>query len=118
MSLPSFRKWWWPLAGALVALVTLLVVMAMSEPFDKRVQRIQPGMTQAEVYAILGPPASEKWEPDVPDHSRATWWTFAEWEPADGQVNVIFYGGVVKDCSVFFEPSLWTRFCRRVGLSL
>lgn len=115
----TFMKRWHVIAGFVVLVLATLLVLSLipsTGPTPANVKKIKRGMTQAEVEAILGPPTSEQWYPDNPDESRATWWTIAAWEPSDGYLVVVFYGGQVDDFAAGFEPSLLQQLARRLGL--
>jgi len=103
---------------AVLVLVGMLVVWLIpsSGPTPANVKKIERGMTLAEVYAILGPPTEERWVPQETVESRSTWWTVAAWEPNDGHVIVVFYGGQVDHLRSGFAPSPWQRLVQRFGL--
>src|SRR5262245_60950955 len=113
-------KRWHLIAGLIVFTLAAVLIMCLvprSGPTPSNVAKIKKGMSPAEVNAILGPPTTEQWFPDDhPDESRATWWTLATWEPEDGYVLVVFYGGRVDQVDSLFAPSPWQRLARHLGL--
>ena len=102
------------LAFAAVTVVACVFLNSASTP--AKVEQIKKGMARAEVDAILGPPTTVTWVPDAPDDPPIYWWTIAEWEFSNGYVFVVFYENQVDQHMSEFQPPLWKRFARRIGL--
>jgi hypothetical protein len=96
------RRWFRVLILAGVPVLTLLIVLLIIvAPADRITERgcekIERGMTQAQVEAILGAPGEAV---DRSERDRLIHW---KWEGRDGSVHVLFRDGVADSEGQFIQ---------------
>ena len=118
------RKWWWTTPLAVFLLLAGALLPALHPPPQKvteaNSERIKPGMTRAEVEAILGgPPGDYRTRPT---QTVDIWMAEGEaWFGDEGDCIVAFDRGVAVAPAFFYphEPvrlSPLSRFLWRLGL--
>jgi hypothetical protein len=118
----SLMRWWWLVAcAAVAAIVTTAIILAWPVPLDERVKHIRPGMTHAEVEAILyntdnagdaKAAGEQRWKESQSTCTRQTW------DRDDGTLDVRF-DGAGNVVSFEFRPNdrrpIWDRLGRRLA---